>query len=107
MGLLEKNRSDVAVVSVDESFFQSGYSAMRLKAVMGQYNKLVFDMHAVKMVDTAGCGILLACLKQLNGSGGDLKLCRVRRPGLTMFELIRIHRIIEIFDTREKTVCSF
>lgn len=107
MQKLKQTRNQVAVVKVNNDFFQSRYSVIRLSAVMGEYNRIVFDMHAVRMIDSYGCGVLLGCLKQLTHSGGDLKLCRVRKSILTMFELIRIHRIVEIHETLEEAVGSF
>jgi len=107
MDLCNKNRMDIAVITVNDTFFESGCPEMRLTAVMGPYNKMVFDMHMVKRFDTVRCGILLGCLKRVKGSGGDLKLCRVLRPVQTMLELVRIQGIIEIFETRQEAVGSF
>jgi len=38
---------------------------------------------------------------------GDLKLMGVRKAVQTLFELVRMHRIIEIFDNREEAMDSF
>ena len=39
--------------------------------------------------------------------GGDLKLCNVTKPVRALFELIRMHRIFDIVNTREEAVQAF
>ena len=70
-------------------------------------HKLVLDLGRVQFVDSRGCGAIISCLKQVSAAGGDLKLCRVARPVRTVFELIRLHRICEIFPTRDEAVRAF
>ena len=38
------------------------------------------------------------------GSRGDLKLCALTKPVRTVFELVRMHRLFEIFSTREDAI---
>jgi len=68
---------------------------------------VVFDMSRVGFIDSSGCGTILSCLRQLNSAGGDLKMYGLQKAVHTLFELIRMHRIIEIFNTREEAVKSF
>jgi len=68
--------------------------------------KLVFDLSGLKFVDSSGLGALLACLRQLNSSGGVLKLCAMVKPVRALFELVRMHRVFEIFNTREEAIRS-
>ncbi len=102
-----ENIGDVAIVAFTADLFQSENFKTCLAAIMQKYNKLVFDMRNVKLIDSTGCGILLTCLKKLTCAGGDLRLCGVGKPILTLFELIRMHHIIEIFNTRDDAVSSF
>ena len=70
-------------------------------------SRMVLDLGQLQFVDSSGCGAILSCLKALTSAGGDLKLCGVSRPVRNVFELIRLHRICEIFDTRETAVRAF
>ncbi len=79
----------------------------QITPMLEKSQKVVFDMNQVKFIDSSGCGILLSCLRQLNGNGGDLKLSGVQKPVRTLFELVRMHRIIEIHDQNDDAVCSF
>jgi anti-sigma B factor antagonist len=69
--------------------------------------KLVFDMAKVKFVDSSGLGALLSCLRQVNAEGGDLKICGLTKQVRVIFELVRMHRIFEIFNTREEAAKAF
>ena len=69
--------------------------------------KLVFDLTKVKFVDSSGLGALLSCLRRVNAEGGDLKICGVTKQVRLIFELVRLHRIFEMFNTREEAAKVF
>jgi anti-sigma B factor antagonist len=75
--------------------------------VLQNSNKLVLDLSNVQFVDSRGCGVILSLLKNVSSAGGDLKLCNVNRPVRTIFDLIRLHRICEIHETKEAAVQAF
>jgi anti-sigma B factor antagonist len=66
--------------------------------------KVVFDMSQLQFVDSSGLGALLSCLRQLNAAGGGLTLCGIAKPVCSLFELVRMDRISEIFDTKTDAV---
>jgi len=68
---------------------------------------VVFDMDRVRFVDSSGLGAILTCLRQINAGGGDLKLCNLTPEVRAMFELVRMHRVIEIHGTKEEAVQAF
>lgn len=69
--------------------------------------KIILDLSQLKFVDSSGLGAMLSFLRQLNGMGGDLKLCGMSKPIRALFELVRMHRVFEIFNTREEAAASF
>lgn len=76
-------------------------------AVLEDSRMLVFDLAELQFVDSSGLGAILSCLRQLNASGGDLKLCGVTKAVRALFELVRMHRIFDIYNTREEAVRAF
>jgi anti-sigma B factor antagonist len=50
---------------------------------------------------------MLSCLRQLSAKSGDLKLCGMSKQVQGLFELVRMHRIFDIFGTREEAVRAF
>lgn len=69
--------------------------------------RLVFDLSGLRFVDSSGLGALLSCLRQLNANGGDLKLCGASKPVRALFELVRMHRVFELCNSREDAVRAF
>lgn len=70
-------------------------------------DKLVIDLARLRFVDSSGLGALLSCLRQLSAKGGDLKLCGMSKQVRAVFELVRLHRIFDIFATTEEAVRAF
>jgi anti-sigma B factor antagonist len=101
---------DVAVVTVNVVEFDGSNAddfKQEVAPVLEACARLVLDLNRVQFVDSSGCGAILSCLKRATAAGGDLKLCNVSRPVRTVFELIRLHRICEILDSREAAVRAF
>ena len=101
---------DVAMVTVHAEQLDAGNSddfRQEMAAVVKDNRKVVLDLARVQFVDSRGCGAILSCLKQLTPNGGDLKLCSVTKPVRTVFELIRLHRICQIVDTRDEALQAF
>jgi anti-sigma B factor antagonist len=69
--------------------------------------KLVFDMGNLDFVDSTGLGALVSCLRQAHADQGEIKLCRLRKPVRALFELVRMHRVFEIFNSSEEAVRSY
>lgn len=101
---------DVTIVTVHLEQLDAGNAEdfrQDMATILHDCRKLVLDMNLVEFVDSRGCGAILSCLKSVSAEGGDLKICRVARPVLKVFELIRLHRICEIVGTREQAIAAF
>ena len=70
-------------------------------------NQVIFDLNKVQFIDSSGLGTFLAILRTLHGSGGELKLSRMNKPIRTMFELVSMHKVFEIFNSTEDAIRSF
>jgi len=77
-----------------------------LEAIKGS-QKVIFNMKNVNFIDSSGCGVILSCIKNLKTAGGDLRLFGVSKEVMTIFELIRMHRIIDVFRTKDEAVQGF
>jgi anti-sigma B factor antagonist len=110
MNLYVETFGEVAVATVNAEYLEVGNADdMRaaLEPVLRDHRKVVLDMNRVEFVDSRGCGVILSCLKSLAERGGDLKLCRVTPSVRTVFDLIRLHKMCEITDTREQAIAAF
>ena len=98
----------VALIPVDELDAGNAAELKRSIAPILEANaKLVIDLGRLRFVDSSGLGAMLSCLRQLSAKGGDLKLCGMSKQVRATFELVRLHRIFDIFGTREEAVHAF
>jgi anti-sigma B factor antagonist len=74
--------------------------------VLEANSRVVFDLSQLRFVDSSGLGAILSCLRRVNGVGGDLKLCGLAKPVRALFELVRMHKIFDIYTTRDEAVRS-
>jgi anti-sigma B factor antagonist len=110
MELITENIGEITIVTIlaealdadNAKWFKS-----RMLSVVEKSKKIVLDMNHVQFVDSSGCGALLSSLRTITSNGGDMKLADVQKPVQVLFELVRLHRIIEIAEDREMAIRSF
>lgn len=100
----------VTVIHITEKFIDA-LNAPALKNEIQSLFKpkmqVVLDLSRVEFLDSSGMGAILAAMRQLTGMGGALKLAGVSKPVRTLFELVRFHRILDIFETTDEAVKAF
>ncbi len=69
--------------------------------------KIILDLGNLDFVDSSGLGAMVSSLRQVCGVGGDLKLCALKKPVRALIELVRMHKVFEIFNTREEALAAF
>jgi anti-sigma B factor antagonist len=69
--------------------------------------RVVLDVTGVRFVDSSGLGALIACLRHVRGSKGDMKLCSMSTRVRELFELLRMHQVFNIVEHRDEAVRSF
>jgi anti-sigma B factor antagonist len=69
--------------------------------------KLVFDFRQVDFVDSTGLGALVSCLRRAHTAAGEIKLCGLNKPVRALLELVRMHRVFEIFNNADEAVSSY
>lgn len=65
---------------------------------------VILDISNINFVDSTGLGSLLACLRQLQRTGGDMKLCGMNKQVRALFELVRMHRIFDIYNSKAEAL---
>ena len=98
----------VAIVPVDELDASNAGEFKQDIAPMVQANtRLVLDLSRLRFVDSSGLGAMVSCLRQLSAKSGDLKLCGMSKQVRGLFELVRMHRIFDIYGTKEEAIHAF
>ncbi len=93
-----------AVDELDASNVAEFKSAMA--PILEVRSQLILDLSRMRFVDSSGLGAILSCLRQLRAKGGDLKLCGMTKQVRAVFELVRMHRIFDIYATQQEAVQS-
>jgi len=78
-----------------------------IKETLQGKKQVVLDLSQTTFVDSSGLGILIACLKKVSATGGDMKLCGLNDQVRALFELVRMHRIFSIYNSRDEAVRAF
>ncbi len=82
------------------------FKAEMVRILRGK-QQVVFDMSTVHFMDSAGCGAIITALQHVKDEGGVLKLFGVTTQVNRVFELVRMYKIIDIFDTEKQAIRSF
>lgn len=78
-----------------------------LKPLLTQDARLVLDLSKVEFIDSTGLGALVSCLRLAHSSSGEIKLAGLTKPARALFELVRMHRVFEIFNDSDEAVVSY
>jgi anti-sigma B factor antagonist len=110
MEIVADKFGEVAVVVLPVEELDAGNVAefkREIAAVLEANTKVVFDLNRLHFLDSSGLGAFLSCLRKLNAKSGDLKLCGMSKQVRAVFELVRMHRIFDIFSSSEEAVRAF
>ena len=101
---------DVTVIEVLSDYIDAGNAGdlkTLLTSLVNGGRKVVLDLSRVNFVDSSGCGALIAALPRVRAAGGELKLCCINPPVRTLFEIVRMQRILDLYATRDEAVAAF
>jgi anti-sigma B factor antagonist len=110
MELSVEMAGEIAIVVIPVAELDAANSAefkRDMAPVLDSYAKVVLDLTRLRFIDSSGLGTFISCLRKLNEKRGDLKLCGMSKQVRVVFELVRMHRILDIYGTREEAVCAF
>ena len=68
---------------------------------------LLIDLKEVRFIDSSGLGVLVSGFKNASARQGSLKLSGLQSQVKSMFELTRLHRVFDIFQTVDDALESY
>jgi anti-sigma B factor antagonist len=101
---------DIVVVVVQGELDANTAPDLRAKfeELVGQgENQYVIDLTGVPVMDSSGIAALVNLFKRVRIGAGDVKLCGIREEIMEIFQLTRLDRVFDIFDSRADAVASF
>lgn len=106
---MKLNVNNLSATNTSVSFPESNLDASNVKAfrdamqpVISGSEVVLLDMSGLQFVDSSGLGALLSCLRGMNSKNGQLRLFGMTKPVMALFELVRMHRIFSIYNSREE-----
>jgi len=93
--------SNINLTVQNSSLQGSAAKALRneLRTLVAPHRKVVLNMSGVESVDTQGAGAILEAAGKLRELGGSIRIVGLQNKVIAFFELLRMHRSIEIFGT--------
>ena len=110
MKLVQEKKDEVMIITPAGDVLDASVTADfkgAITPILKAERHVVLDMSNIQFVDSSGVGAILSCLRTLNAEGGDLKLCALTKPVQALFELVRMHKIFDIFDNRDEAAAAF
>lgn len=110
MQFLEAQVADVTILTPQITWLDASNVPEFKEAILPHLAgrlRLIIDLSSVDFMDSSGLGAMLSVLKKIDRDQGDLKLCCISGKIRALFELVRMHRIFEIYNNRQEALKSF
>ena len=108
--ILEKNLGEIKelkVVGELDALVAPKLKERITKLVEGDSTKFIIDFEEVTHINSLAMGILRGKLKVVKEMGGDIKLIKLNEHMKTIFEMIGLDEIFEIYETEDEAVANF
>lgn len=105
-----KGYDDLKVVEIEGEI--DVYNSMELKRELNELidkgNKnFILNLEKVSYMDSSGLGILVAILKKVKMTNGNLKIVKLKENIKKIFELTKLVKFFEIFEDTQDALKSF
>jgi len=101
MDFREEMTNDICVLHITGRLDGANVAKLRDRVtalIADGHIKLLLDMAAVDFIDSSGLGTLVACLKSVSSAGGFLKIASLQTQTRSMFQMVRLDRVFQIYD---------
>ncbi|MBR8702150.1 Anti-sigma-B factor antagonist [Fusobacterium sp. DD29] len=108
--ILEKNVDDIKVLKVIgelDALVAPKLKDRITKLVDGDSTKFIIDFEEVTHINSLAMGILRGKLKVVKDMDGDIKLIKLNEHIKSIFEMIGLDEIFEIYENEDEAVASF
>lgn len=108
--ILERSVDDIKVLKVIgelDALVAPKLKEKITKLVDGDTTKFIIDFEEVTHINSLAMGILRGKLKVVKDMDGDIKLIKLNEHIKSIFEMIGLDEIFEIYETEDDAVASF
>ncbi|NQT95608.1 MAG: STAS domain-containing protein [Candidatus Omnitrophica bacterium] len=110
MQIAERKSNDVTVFDVDGDIDINSSPDVRKtfeKPIGEKTAKLVINLSNVSYIDSSGLATLVELLKRARSYGGKIRLSNLAAKVKSLFEITKLEKLFDIYDTEEEAVSNF
>ena len=100
-GVLKVSLVGRLVASCSEDFKDAMFERLR------DSKRVLLNLQKMEHVDSSGLGALVSILQWMNGNGGVIKLCCLQPRPRIVFDITKVCRIFDIYDTEADALAAF
>ncbi|MGL5050493.1 MAG: STAS domain-containing protein [Fusobacteriaceae bacterium] len=108
--ITEKNIGDIKVLKISgelDALVAPKLKDKITKLVEGDTTKFIINFEELVHINSLAMGILRGKLRSVKEVGGDIKLIKLNEHIKTIFEMIGLDEIFEIYESEDEAVKSF
>ncbi|MDD2718022.1 MAG: STAS domain-containing protein [Candidatus Wallbacteria bacterium] len=65
---------------------------------------IIMNFRDLTYINSSGIGLLVKILREVNGAGGELRLCSLQPAILEVFKITNLNQVFKIFSTEEEAL---
>jgi len=69
--------------------------------------KIIIDFSSVPYIDSSGLATLIELFQRLKKTDGKLRICNMSEKVRNVFEVTKLHKLFEIYDSRDLALEGF
>lgn len=108
--IVEKNLGDVKVIKVVgelDALVAPKLKERLIKLIEADTTKFIIDFEELVHINSLAMGILRGKLRSVKGIGGDIKLIKLNDHIKTIFEMVGLDEVFEIYETEDEAASHF
>ncbi|MCH2174261.1 MAG: anti-sigma factor antagonist [Lentisphaeria bacterium] len=109
--ILETQKVGRVVIAnfLTEDLDASNVSSFRseISDVIKYEQSLVLNLSQLSFMDSSGLGAILSTLRRIESRGGKMVVCNMGSTVKSLFELVRMQKVIETFDSESSALAAF
>jgi anti-anti-sigma factor len=111
--LMTQTNGDITVVYFTDSKILDEYKINQLSEELNKVaektagGKLLLNFGDVHFMSSAVLGKLVSINRKCKESNTNLKMCQISPDIMKVFEITRLNKVIDIYDTEEKAISAF
>ena len=110
MEIAEKRNNDMLICSVSGDIDINSSPQIRKsfdKIINDKIMKVIINLSGVSYIDSSGLATLVEVLKKTRNYGGKLRLSNLAAKVKSLFEITKLEKLFDIYDTEEEAQADF